>query len=290
MDDETYWEKIYRTKAARDFEQARRRAFFHDVLAFLTGRPMHLLPFEEVRRRLGDDFRWIHAEHYAYKHPEGKGLFPIEGKVAHGYSGPFADCEDVAEVEAYEWPNPDGLYCKSYCPLHPEVHDVVFALVDETRPRLQGSRLTAWELLGDGVPTTLNVDSAAAHLMKTRGISWVVVGADRIAANGDVANKIGTYQLAVLAMHHGVRFMVVAPSSSIDMTLESGDEIPLEERAGSELLEVNGRRFAADVEAFNPVFDVTPADLIDVIVTEKGVVERPTATKMADLMSRKRLH
>ncbi|MEZ3187185.1 S-methyl-5-thioribose-1-phosphate isomerase [Pseudomonas sp. LM13] len=162
--------------------------------------------------------------------------------------------------------------------------------VDETRPWLQGSRLTAWELLGDGVPATLNVDSAAAHLMRSRGISWVIVGADRIAANGDVANKIGTYQLAVLAMHHGVRFMVVAPSSSIDMTLESGDEIPLEERAGSELLEVNGQRFAADVEAFNPVFDVTPADLIDVIVTEKGVVERPTAAKMADLMSRKRLH
>ncbi len=162
--------------------------------------------------------------------------------------------------------------------------------VDETRPWLQGSRLTAWELLGDGVPATLNVDSAAAHLMKSKGISWVVVGADRITANGDVANKIGTYQLAVLAMHHGVRFMVVAPSSTIDMALESGDDIPIEERASSELLEVDGRRFAANVEAFNPVFDVTPADLIDAIVTEKGVVERPNAAKMSALMSRKRLH
>jgi len=162
--------------------------------------------------------------------------------------------------------------------------------VDETRPWLQGSRLTAWELLGDEVPATLNVDSAAAHLMKSKGISWVIVGADRITANGDVANKIGTYQLAVLAMHHGVRFMVVAPSSTIDMALESGDDIPIEERAGSELLEVNGQRFAADIEAVNPVFDVTPADLIDAIVTEKGVVERPNAAKMAELMSRKRLH
>ncbi|MCQ4264278.1 S-methyl-5-thioribose-1-phosphate isomerase [Stutzerimonas stutzeri] len=162
--------------------------------------------------------------------------------------------------------------------------------VDETRPWLQGSRLTAWELLGDEVPATLNVDSAAAHLMKSKGISWVIVGADRITGNGDVANKIGTYQLAVLAMHHGVRFMVVAPSSTIDMALESGDDIPIEERAGSELLEVNGQRFAADIEAFNPVFDVTPADLIDAIVTEKGVVERPNAAKMAELMSRKRLH
>lgn len=161
---------------------------------------------------------------------------------------------------------------------------------NETRPWLQGSRLTAWELAGEGVPVTLNADSCAAHLMKTRGVTWVIVGADRIAANGDVANKIGTYQLAVLAMHHGVRFMVVAPTSTIDMELETGEVIPIEERAGSELLEVNGQRFAADVETFNPVFDVTPADLIDVIVTEKGIVERPSAAKLAALMSRKRLH
>lgn len=161
---------------------------------------------------------------------------------------------------------------------------------DETRPWLQGSRLTAWELAGEGVPVSLNADSAAAHLMKTRAISWVIVGADRITANGDVANKIGTYQLAVTAMHHGVRFMVVAPSSTIDMSLETGDDIVIEERPGHELLEVHGQRFAAEVEAINPVFDVTPADLIDAIVTEKGVVERPDAKKMAELMNRKRLH
>ncbi|MBM7060837.1 S-methyl-5-thioribose-1-phosphate isomerase [Pseudomonas sp. UL073] len=161
---------------------------------------------------------------------------------------------------------------------------------DETRPWLQGSRLTAWELAGEGVPVSLNVDSAAAHLMKTQGITWVIVGADRITANGDVANKIGTYQLAVCAMHHGVRFMVVAPSSTIDMSLESGEDIPIEERAGSELLEMGGRRVAAEVAAVNPVFDVTPADLIDVIVTERGIVERPDAAKLAQLMCRKRLH
>ena len=161
---------------------------------------------------------------------------------------------------------------------------------DETRPWLQGSRPTAWELACDGVPVSLNADSAAAHLMKTKGITWVIVGADRIAANGDVANKIGTYQLAVNAMHHGVRFMVVAPSSTIDMSLESGDEIPIEERDGGELLELAGQRIAADVPALNPVFDVTPADLIDYLVTDKGVVERPDAAKMAQLMCRKRLH
>ncbi|TBW39392.1 S-methyl-5-thioribose-1-phosphate isomerase [Azotobacter chroococcum] len=161
---------------------------------------------------------------------------------------------------------------------------------DETRPWLQGSRLTAWELAEEGVPVNLNVDGAAAHLMKTRGITWVIVGADRITAEGDVANKIGTYQLAVVAMHHGVRFMVVAPSSTIDMSLQGGEEIPIEERDGRELLEVGGKRVAAAVEAVNPVFDVTPADLIDAIVTERGVVERPNAAKMAELMSRKRLH
>ena len=161
---------------------------------------------------------------------------------------------------------------------------------DETRPWLQGARLTAWELAGEGVPVCLNADAAAAHLMKTAGITWVIVGADRITANGDVANKIGTYQLAVNAMHHGVRFMVVAPSSTIDMALETGDDIPIEERDGRELLELGGQAVAAPVEAVNPVFDVTPADLIDAIVTERGVVERPDTAKMAQLLCRKRLH
>ncbi|MFK3799387.1 MULTISPECIES: S-methyl-5-thioribose-1-phosphate isomerase [unclassified Pseudomonas] len=162
--------------------------------------------------------------------------------------------------------------------------------VGETRPWLQGSRLTAWELANEGIPVTVNADSAAAHLMKTKGITWVVVGADRITANGDVANKIGTYQLAVAAMHHGVRFMVVAPSSTIDMNLASGEDIPLEERDREELLSLGGQRLGADGDVINPVFDVTPADLIDVIVTEKGVVERPDTAKMAQLMCRKRLH
>nr|BFE90365.1 hypothetical protein GCM10020185_09010 [Pseudomonas brassicacearum subsp. brassicacearum] len=121
-------------------------------------------------------------------------------------------------------------------------------------------------------------------------MTWVIVGADCITANGDVANKIGTYQLAVCAMHHGVRFMVVAPSSTIDMSLASGDDIPLEERDGRELLEIGGKRLGAEVDAFNPAFDVTPADLIDVIVTEKGIIERPDTAKLAQLMCRKRLH
>jgi methylthioribose-1-phosphate isomerase len=160
----------------------------------------------------------------------------------------------------------------------------------ETRPWLQGSRLTAWELAEDGVPTTLIADSAAAHLMKQHGISWVIVGADRITANGDVINKIGTYSLAVNAMHHGVRFMVVAPSSSIDMSCEVGEDVVLEERDAGELLDFGGSRVGAQVDVFNPVFDVTPADLVDAIVTEIGVIERPDGEKMAQLMSRRHLH
>ena len=162
---------------------------------------------------------------------------------------------------------------------------------DETRPWFQGARLTAWELMREGIPVSLNVEGAAAHIMKTQDISWVIVGADRITANGDVANKIGTYNLAVLALHHGVRFMVVAPSSTVDMSLEHGDDIPIEERGPDEVVAVKGQQVAPEgVEVFNPVFDVTPADLIDVIVTEKGVVERPTLEKMKALMSNDRLH
>jgi methylthioribose-1-phosphate isomerase len=150
--------------------------------------------------------------------------------------------------------------------------------------------LTAWELAGEEVPVSVNVDAAVAHLMKTEQIGWIIVGADRIAANGDVASRIGTYQLAILAMHHGVRFMVVAPASSIDMSLDCGEDIPLEERADSEVLSLGGQLIAAQVRAVNPVFDVTPADLIDAIVTEKGIVERPDAEKLAQLLCRKRLH
>jgi methylthioribose-1-phosphate isomerase len=151
----------------------------------------------------------------------------------------------------------------------------------ETRPWLQGARLTAWELQQDGVPAMLIADSAASHLMKTGQVQWVVVGADRICANGDVANKIGTYQLAIAARHHGVGFMVVAPSSTVDMETPSGELIEIEERDPGELFGIGGNRTAADgIEAWNPVFDVTPHGLVDVLVTERGVVEKPDEAKM----------
>jgi methylthioribose-1-phosphate isomerase len=151
----------------------------------------------------------------------------------------------------------------------------------ETRPWQQGARLTVWELQQDGIDATLIADSAASHLMKTGAVQWVVVGADRICANGDTANKIGTYQLAIAARHHGVRFMVVAPSSTVDMDTASGDLIEIEERDPAEMLGIGGTRIVAEgIHAWNPVFDVTPAGLIDAIVTEKGVIEQPTVEKM----------
>jgi len=157
---------------------------------------------------------------------------------------------------------------------------------DETRPWLQGARLTAWELIQDGIPVTLLVDGAAAWLMVQRKIDWVIVGADRIAANGDTANKIGTYSTAVAARRHGVKFMVVAPISTIDPETLEGGAIPIEQRPQQEVLELGGELVAAaGSEAWNPSFDVTPAELIDAIVTEKGVVLRPDRKKIAALLN-----
>ena len=157
----------------------------------------------------------------------------------------------------------------------------------ETRPWQQGARLTMYELVRDGIPAKLIADSAAAHLMKSGEIQWVVVGADRIAANGDTANKIGTYQLAIAARHHGVKFMVAAPSSTVDMATATGEDIDIELRDPAELLSTAGRRTVVEgAEAWNPVFDVTPAELIDAIVTERGVIERPGKLAMQVMFAR----
>ncbi|HEU0196662.1 MAG TPA: S-methyl-5-thioribose-1-phosphate isomerase [Nevskiaceae bacterium] len=154
----------------------------------------------------------------------------------------------------------------------------------ETRPWLQGARLTAWELHKDGIPARMIADSAAAHLMRTHRVDWVIVGADRIAANGDTANKIGTYQLAVSAHAHGTRFMVVAPTTTFDRDCPTGGAIPIEERSAEELTQLRGVPLAPlGTDAYNPVFDVTPATLIDAIVCERGVVHNPTVAGVAAL-------
>jgi len=156
----------------------------------------------------------------------------------------------------------------------------------ETRPYLQGARLTAWECVQDGIPCTLVADNMAGHLMSRGEVDLVIVGADRIAANGDVANKIGTYPLAVLARRHGLPFHVAAPLSTFDPSLADGSKIPIEERAADELTGYRGTRWAPQgVSVRNPAFDVTPAELVSAIVCEKGVVREPNLHKIRALVS-----
>ncbi|QDT32527.1 S-methyl-5-thioribose-1-phosphate isomerase [Thalassoglobus polymorphus] len=148
---------------------------------------------------------------------------------------------------------------------------------DETRPLLQGARLTTWELQQRGVPVTLICDSMAGQVMKEKRVQAVITGADRIAANGDACNKIGTYSVAVLAKAHGIPFYVAAPSSTFDLSLENGELIPIEERLAEEITDGMGKQTApADTNVYNPAFDVAPAELIDAIITEKGVIRPVT--------------
>lgn len=159
-------------------------------------------------------------------------------------------------------------------------------LVDETRPLLQGTRLTAWELEQEGIPYEIIVDSAAGQFLAQGVVDAVLVGADRIAKNGDTANKIGTYALAVLAHRHGVPFYVVAPSSTIDLKIKDGTEIPIEERDPQEVLQVQGVQIApAGALSRNPAFDVTPHELIAAIITERGVLKPPLEEAIADVLT-----
>ncbi len=156
-------------------------------------------------------------------------------------------------------------------------------LVPETRPYLQGARLTAWELQQEKIPLTLITDNMIGHFLKTGRVGAVVVGADRIAANGDTANKIGTYQIAVLAREHDVPFYVAAPISTIDLSIASGDEIPIEQRSAEEVTHIRGVRIAPDVAAAHPAFDVTPHRFITAIITERGVARAPYREALAGL-------
>jgi len=162
----------------------------------------------------------------------------------------------------------------------------VTVIACETRPYLQGARLTAWECMQEGIPCTLITDSMAGHLMSRGEVDVVVVGADRIAANGDVANKIGTYALAVLAQRHGVPFYVAAPLSTFDPAITDGSQIPIEERPGDEVTGYRKTRWAPKgVQVRNPAFDVTPAELVTGIICEKGVVLRPDRDGIRKLLA-----
>ncbi len=202
-------------------------------------------------------------------------VFPAEGPLrilTHCNTGPLACGQFGTALGVVQVAHHDGR--------------AVQVWVDETRPYLQGARLTAWELAQAGVPHSLIPDVAAGHLMAQGEVDVVIVGADRIAANGDTANKVGTYTLAVLAARHSIPFYVAAPTSSIDLATPTGSDIPIEERAAAEVLMVRGVRLAPpDTTVRNPAFDVTPAELITGLITEEGVVRPPFATTLADAVA-----
>jgi methylthioribose-1-phosphate isomerase len=221
---------------------------------------------EDVRRALLAEARRIHAEAIEANRKIGRNgadLLPEGARV-------LTICNTGALAT--------GGYGTAYGVLRAahEAGRLALVYVCETRPRLQGARLTAWELLRDGIPFRLLSDGAAAYLMSCGDVDAILAGADRIAANGDTANKIGTYALAVAAKHHGIPMYVVAPTSTIDPATPSGASIPIEDRAEDEVLALRGVRLAPEgASAWNPAFDVTPAELITAIVTEAGVHRPP---------------
>ena len=231
------------------------------LYATLRGRPI-----EEIRRRLMEEARLVREEDIAICRAIGRNGAPLvpDGKtvLTHCNAGALATAGYGTALGVIRAAIESGKSINVYA--------------DETRPFLQGARLTVWELQQDGIPATLITDNMAGHFLHSGRIGCVVVGADRIAANGDVANKVGTYSVAVLAKENNVPFLVAAPISTLDLTLASGAQIPIEQRAASEVTHVFGHRVApAGTAVENPAFDVTPARYVSAIVTERGVARAP---------------
>jgi methylthioribose-1-phosphate isomerase len=231
------------------------------LYASLRGRPI-----AEIRRRLIDEAVLVREEDIAINRAIGKHGAPLvpEGKtvLTHCNAGALATAGYGTAL---------GVIRAAV-----EAGKRIDVFADETRPFLQGARLTVWELQQDGIPTTLITDNMAGHFMKSGRIGCVVVGADRIAANGDVANKVGTYSVAVLAKENNVPFYVAAPVSTLDLTLATSDQIPIEERSAAEVTHVFGHAVAPHGTAVkNPAFDVTPARYVTGIITERGVASAP---------------
>ncbi len=222
-------------------------------------------PVPALRRRLFEEARAIHEEDRAMCRAIGEHGVRLLGDrpggvLTHCNAGGLATAEFGTALSVFFTAREQGIPLRVF--------------VDETRPLLQGARLTAWELQQAGIPATLICDSMAGQVMKEGRVQAVITGADRIAANGDTANKIGTYSLAVLARHHGIPFYIAAPRSTFDLEIADGTAIPIEERAAAEITEGFGRRTApAGIDVYNPAFDVTPAALITAIITESGVIE-----------------
>lgn len=217
----------------------------------------------KVRSQLLAEAKAIHDEDRAMCHAIGRHgaalLEDFSGVLTHCNAGGLATAEYGTALSVFFTAQDQGK----------QLH----VFIDETRPLLQGSRLTAWELMQRGIDATLICDSMAAQVMREGRVQAVVTGADRIAANGDSANKIGTYSIAVLARHHGIPFYIAAPSSTFDLSLLSGDQIPIEERNPMEITHGFGKQTAPDgIQVYNPAFDVTPAEYIEAIITEHGII------------------
>jgi methylthioribose-1-phosphate isomerase len=230
-------------------------------------------PLDAVRRAMVEEAQRVHAEKRAIDEAIGRfgaELLPPSGRVmTQCNAGALATAGIGTALGVIRTAVGQGR----------QIH----VLVPETRPYLQGARLTAWELQQDGIPLTLITDNMVGHFLKTSQVGAIVVGADRIAANGDTANKIGTYQMAVLAGEHNIPFYVAAPVSTLDLSIPSGEHIPIEERAAEEVTHIQGVRIAPDVSVANPAFDVTPARLVTAIITEQGVARSPYAESLARL-------
>jgi methylthioribose-1-phosphate isomerase len=227
---------------------------------------IRIRPIAQIKQDLVEEAQRMHAEDIAANQAMGRHgatLMPSEGGVlTHCNAGALATAGYGTALGVIRAAVEQGK----------KIH--VFA--DETRPFLQGSRLTAWELMKDGIPTTVIADNMAGAMMRQGKIGAIVVGADRIAANGDVANKIGTYTVAVLAKEHGIPFYVAAPISTVDLDCPSGNEIPIEKRNIKEVTHIAGKQMVPDgVDAENPAFDVTPAKYVAAIITERGIARAP---------------
>jgi len=223
-------------------------------------------PIPQIKQTLIEEAQRMHAEDIAANQAMGRHgatLMPASGGVlTHCNAGALATCGYGTALGVIRAAVEQGK----------ELH--VYA--DETRPFLQGARLTAWELMKDGIPTTVISDNMAGAMMKQGKIAAIVVGADRIAANGDVANKVGTYSVAILAKEHGIPFYVAAPFSTIDMEMPDGSKIPIEQRNTREVTHIAGKQMVPDgVQVENPAFDVTPAKYVRAIVTERGIAQAP---------------
>jgi methylthioribose-1-phosphate isomerase len=233
-------------------------------------------PLERIRAEMVAEARRIHAEKREIDEAIGRfgaALLPPEGRVmTQCNAGALATAGYGTALGVFRAAVAEGRRLE--------------VVVPETRPYLQGARLTAWELAESGIPLVLITDNMVGHMMKTGGVGAVVVGADRVAANGDTANKIGTYQIAVLAREHQIPFYVAAPVATLDLALPSGEAIPIEERSAEEVTHIGGARIAPEgpgVRVAHPAFDITPARLIAAIITERGVARAPYTESLARL-------